>query len=39
MDVNRMSEEEAHRFLRRRAMDAGIKLEEAARRIIGSYDA
>lgn len=37
MDVNRMSEEEAHRFLRRRAMDAGIRLEEAARRIIESY--
>lgn len=37
MDVNRMSEEEAHRFLRRRAMDAGMKLEEAARRIIESY--
>lgn len=37
MDVNRMSEEEAHRFLRRRAMDAGVKLEEAARRIIESY--
>lgn len=38
MDVNRMSEEEAHRFLRRRAMDAGIKLEEAARRIVEDYD-
>lgn len=37
MDVNRMSEEEAHRFLRRRAMDAGVKLGEAARRIIESY--
>lgn len=38
MDVNRMSEEEAHRFLRRRAMDAGIKLEEAARQVAASYD-
>jgi len=37
MDVNRMSEEDAHRFLRRRAMDGGMKLEEAARRIIESY--
>ncbi len=37
MDVNRMSEEEAHRFLRRRAMDAGVKLGDAARRIIESY--
>lgn len=37
MDVNRISEEEAHRFLRRRAMDAGIKLGEAARKIVESY--
>jgi len=37
MDVNRMSEEEAHRFLRKRAMDGGIKLAEAAARIIDSY--
>lgn len=37
MDVNRMSEEEAHRFLRRRAMDGGVKLAEAARRVIDSY--
>lgn len=37
MDVNHMSEEEAHRFLRRRAMDAGLKLEEAARQIIENY--
>lgn len=37
MDVNRMSEEEAHRFLRRRAMDAGVKLGDAARRILESY--
>ena len=29
--------EEAHRFLRRRAMDAGVKLGDAARRIIESY--
>ena len=38
MDVNRMSEEEAHRFLQRRAMDGGIKLAEAARRIVESYN-
>ncbi len=37
MDVNRMSEEEAHRFLRRRAMDSGLKLAEAAARIIETY--
>ncbi len=37
MDVNHMSEEEAHRFLRRRAMDAGLKLEEAARQLIENY--
>lgn len=37
MDVNHMSEEEAHRFLRRRAMNAGLKLEEAARQIIENY--
>ena len=25
MDVNRMSEEEAHRFLQKRSMDSGIR--------------
>lgn len=38
MDVNRMGEEEAHRFLQRRAMDGGMKLEEAARWIVESYN-
>ena len=37
MDVNRMSEEEAHCFLRRRAMDCGLKLAEAAAAVIESY--
>lgn len=37
MDVNRMSEEEAHRFLRRRAMDRGVKLAEAAEWVLESY--
>ena len=37
MDINRMSEEEAHRFLRRRSMDDGVKMAEAAQRIIDSY--
>ena len=38
MDVNRMSEEEAHRFLQRRAMDSGMKLAEAARWVVESYN-
>ena len=37
MDINRMSEEEAHRFLLRRSMDDGVKMAEAAQRIIDSY--
>lgn len=37
MDVNRMSEEEAHRFLQRRSMERGIPLAETARRVIDSY--
>ena len=37
MDVNRMSEEEAHRFLRRMAMDNSLKMREAAQRIIENY--
>lgn len=39
MDVNRMSEEEAHQFLRRRAMDSGVKLAEAAAWVLESYTA
>jgi response regulator NasT len=38
MDVNRMTEEEAHRFLQKRSMDEGIRMDQAARYIIGSYD-
>ena len=37
MDVNRMSEEEAHRFLRKRSMDNGVKMAEIAQSIIDSY--
>ena len=37
MDVNRRSEQEAHRFLRKRSMDEGVKMAEIARRIIDSY--
>ena len=37
MDVNRMNEEEAHRFLRKRSMDEGVKMAEIAQRIIDSY--
>lgn len=38
MDVNRMSEEEAHRFLRKLAMDGGQKLAEAARQVLERYE-
>lgn len=38
MDVNRMTEEEAHRFLQKRSMDRGIRIAEMARHIIASYD-
>lgn len=37
MDVNRMTEEGAHRFLQRRSMDSGLRMTEAARHIIDSY--
>lgn len=37
MDVNRMSEAEAHRFLQKRSMDAGLRLEQTARLIIDAY--
>lgn len=37
MDRNRMTEQEAHRFLQKHSMDAGARLEETARRIIESY--
>lgn len=37
MDVNRMTEEEAHRFLQKRSMERGIRMAEAAQRVIDSY--
>lgn len=37
MDVNRMTEEEAHRFLQKRSMERGVPLAEAARWVIDSY--
>ena len=37
MDVNRMTEEEAHRLLQRRSMERGVPLAEAAGWVIDSY--
>ena len=37
MDINRMTESEAHRFLQKRSMDAGLKMVETAQMIIDSY--
>lgn len=37
MDINRMTESEAHRFLQKRSMDAGLKMAETAQIIIESY--
>ncbi|WP_298024202.1 ANTAR domain-containing response regulator [uncultured Dysosmobacter sp.] len=37
MDVNRMTESEAHRFLQKRSMDAGLKMAETAQIVIDSY--
>ena len=37
MDVSRMTEEEAHRFLQRRSMERGVRMAEAARWVIESY--
>ena len=37
MDVNRMTEEEAHRFLQKRSMERGIWMAVAARWVIDSY--
>ena len=37
MDVNRMTEAEAHRFLQKRSMDTGAKLAETAQIILDSY--
>ena len=37
MDVNRMTESEAHRFLQKRSMDAGLKMTETAQLVLDSY--
>ncbi len=37
MDVNRMTEEEAHRFLQKRSMGRSVRMAEAARWVIDSY--
>lgn len=37
MDINRMTEAEAHRFLQKRSMDTGLKLTDTARLIVDSY--
>lgn len=37
MDVNRMTESEAHRFLQKRSMDSGLRMAETAQLIIDSY--
>lgn len=37
MDINRMTEAEAHRFLQKRSMDTGTRLAEAAQHIIDRY--
>ena len=37
MNVNRMSEAEAHRFLQKHSMDMGMKLADTARLILERY--
>ncbi|MCI2057506.1 MAG: ANTAR domain-containing protein [Oscillibacter sp.] len=37
MDVNRMTESEAHRFLQKKSMDAGLRMVETAQLLIHSY--
>jgi len=37
MDVNRMTESEAHRFLQKKSMDAGLRMAETAQLLIDSY--
>lgn len=37
MEASRMTEAEAHRFLQKRSMDAGLKLTETAQLIIDSF--
>lgn len=37
MEVNRMTEEEAHRFLQKRSMNEGIRMTEAAQDILDTH--
>ena len=37
MDVNRMTEPEAHRFLQKRSMDTGARLTDTAQAVIDAY--
>ena len=37
MDVNRMSEAEAHRFLQKKSMDSGLRMTQAAQLILQAY--
>lgn len=37
MEINRMTENEAHRFLQKRSMDTGLRMAETAQLIIDSY--
>ena len=37
MEINRMSEAEAHRFLQKRSMDTGRRMVETAQLVIDSY--
>lgn len=37
MEVNRMTEEEAHRFLQKRSMERSVKMVETARWVIDSH--
>ena len=37
MDINRMTEAEAHRFLQKRSMDTGRRMVETAQLVIDSY--
>ena len=37
MEINRMSENEAHRFLQKHSMDAGLRMSETAQLIIDTY--
>jgi len=37
MDKNHMTEEQAHKFIQKKSMDSGSRLEDTARLIIGAY--